>query len=76
MSGEEVPFNAERMSREIVRTGTRLPPLGEAEIEALEAAARARMITATDLVAMVVRELVADPSLIDNILDDGVTTHG
>lgn len=75
--GVEVPTNPERLAHEHARGGVKLPPLTDAEITRLERAGRARSITGTEVLSRVVREVVSEeafPALIDNILDDGVSS--
>lgn len=74
--GAIIPLNGARQAHEAAIGGLRLPPLSQSEIARLERAAEKRGTTATDLLGRVARELVASPALLDNVLDDGVTTDG
>lgn len=75
--GADIPLNSERIAREQSRRGLHLQPMSDAEIARLARAAEARGLGVEDFLNRMIRELLSPasfPALIDNILDDGVST--
>lgn len=76
-AGASIPSNAARVAHEDAHRGLRLSPLSTVEIARLERAGKVRGVTASVILDRIIREVLSPgnfPALIDNILDDELTS--